>query len=94
WHVTRFYPTFKMTDRGGTPASTLQRAREIGLAEGLRYVFVGNIPGEDGENTVCPQCSKTVIERMGFTIMSQKVEDGKCGYCGTAIAGVFSKGVA
>jgi pyruvate formate lyase activating enzyme len=91
WHVTRFHPTFKMTDRGVTPSSTLQRARQIGLAEGLKYVFVGNIPGEDGENTICPQCSETVLERMGFSMLSQNLVNGKCGNCGQAIAGVFSK---
>jgi len=89
WHVTRFHPTFKMTDRGATPVSTLHRARQIGLAEGLKYVFVGNIPGEDGENTICPQCGETVLERMGFTMVSQNLAGGKCGNCGQAIAGVF-----
>lgn len=94
WHVTRFHPTFKMTDRSPTPTSTLQRAREIGMSEGLKYVFVGNIPGEGGENTVCPQCKETVIERMGFSIMLQNLKDGQCNNCGAAIAGVFSKGVS
>ena len=89
WHVTRFHPTFKMTDRGATPSSTLQRARQIGLAEGLKYVFVGNIPGEGGEDTICPKCSETVVERRGFSIASLKMLNGKCGNCGTAIAGVF-----
>ncbi len=89
WHVTRFHPTFKMTDRNATPVSTLQRARQIGMTEGLKYVFVGNIPGEDGENTICPQCSKTVVERMGFSIVSQNLENGKCGNCSQIIAGVF-----
>jgi pyruvate formate lyase activating enzyme len=91
WHVTRFHPTFKMTDRGATPSSTLQRARQIGIAEGLKYVFVGNIPGEDGENTICPQCGEKVVERTGFSIMSQNLANGKCGNCGHSIAGVFRK---
>ncbi|MDH3391526.1 MAG: AmmeMemoRadiSam system radical SAM enzyme [Desulfobulbaceae bacterium] len=91
WHVTRFHPTFKMTDRVATPSSTLQRARQIGIAEGLKYVFVGNIPGEDGENTICPQCGEKVVERMGFSIMSQNLANGKCGNCGHSIAGVFRK---
>ena len=91
WHVTRFHPTFKMTDRGATPSSALQRARQIGIAEGLKYVFVGNIPGEDGENTICPQCGEKVVERMGFSIMSQNLANGKCGNCGHSIAGVFRK---
>jgi len=92
WHVTRFHPTFKMTDRGATPVPTLQRARQIGIAEGLKYVFVGNIPGEDGESTICPQCKKTVLERMGFTMVSQNLAGGKCGNCGQPIAGVFQEG--
>jgi pyruvate formate lyase activating enzyme len=94
WHVSRFHPTFKMTDRGATPASTLQRARQIGLSEGLKYVFVGNIPGEAGENTLCPRCHETVVARMGFSILSQNLDDGRCGNCGEAIAGVFPKSAA
>jgi len=94
WHVTRFYPTFKMIDREPTPVATLERARNIGLAEGLKNVFVGNIPGEEGESSVCPQCGTTVIERRGFTILSQNMEDGRCGNCNQPIAGVFQKTIA
>ena len=94
WHVSRFHPTFKMTDRDATPPSTLQRARQIGLAEGLKYVFVGNLRGESGENTICPQCGETIVERMGFSIVSQNMANGECGNCGHAIAGVFSKSAA
>ena len=89
WHVSRFHPTFKMTDREPTSVATLERARNIGLAEGLKNVFVGNIPGEEGESTICSQCGTTVIERRGFTILSQKMEDGRCGNCNHSIAGVF-----
>jgi pyruvate formate lyase activating enzyme len=94
WHVTRFHPTFKMTDRIATPVETLQRARQIGMSEGLQYVFVGNIPGEDGENTICPHCSEAVVKRMGFTIMSQSMDQGKCSNCGHSIAGVFAEGAS
>jgi pyruvate formate lyase activating enzyme len=94
WHVSRFHPTFKMTDRDVTPPSTLQRARQIGLAEGLKYVFVGNLRGEGGENTICPQCGETIVERMGFSIVSQNMANGECGNCGHSIAGVFSKSAA
>jgi pyruvate formate lyase activating enzyme len=89
WHVTRFHPTFKMTDREATPVATLERARNIGLAEGLKNVFVGNIPGEEGESTICPSCGTMVIERQGFTILSQNMQNGRCGNCNGAIAGVF-----
>ena len=89
WHVTRFHPTFKMTDRESTPITTLTRARNIGLAEGLKNVFVGNIPGEEGESSNCPRCGTTVIERQGFTILSQNMENGRCGNCDESIAGVF-----
>ena len=94
WHVTRFHPTFKMTDREATPVATLERARSIGLAEGLKNVFVGNIPGEEGESTICPRCDTTVIERRGFTIVSQNMENGRCGNCEEPIAGVFDQTMA
>jgi len=90
WHVTRFHPTYKMTDRNATPVSTLMRARQIGMAEGLKYVFVGNIPGEGGENTICPRCGETVVERFGFSISSHNLKGDKCGNCDQPIAGVFA----
>jgi pyruvate formate lyase activating enzyme len=83
-----------MTDREPTPVVTLEKARKIGLAEGLKNVFVGNIPGEEGESTICPRCGTTVIERRGFTIVSQNMENGKCGNCSESIAGVFANTMA
>ncbi len=88
WHVSRFHPTYKLTDRPATPVSTLHRAREIGLEAGLRYVDEGNIPGSGGENTTCPGCGETVIRRMGYTIRSNHAHGGICEYCGAKIAGV------
>ena len=76
WHVTAFHPTFKMMDRPATPVATLVRAREIGLKAGLRYVYVGNIPGEDGENTYCYACRELLIERLGYTIRRYHLKDG------------------
>ncbi len=89
WHVSRFHPTYKMTDRSATPVSTLLRAREIGLAAGLKYVYVGNIHGENGEDTTCPNCGKTIIARTGYTIVSQAHENGVCNSCGSGLAGIF-----
>lgn len=89
WHVTAFYPTYKMQDRPPTPAATLRQAREIGLEEGLRFVYEGNIPGEGGENTYCPACGAELINRYGFSIRSNSLVDGRCGKCGEVIEGVW-----
>lgn len=88
WHVTAFYPTYKLTDRPRTPAATLRRARQIGLDAGLRYVYEGNIPGEGGENTVCPDCGDILIRRYGFYIEDNRIREGKCPHCDAVIAGV------
>jgi pyruvate formate lyase activating enzyme len=89
WHVSRFHPIYRMTDRPATPVSSIQKAREIGLAEGLQFVYPGNIPGDDGESTFCPTCGKRVIQRWGFIVRSMDVRDGKCGFCGGRIPGVW-----
>ncbi len=88
WHISRFHPTYHLTDRPPTPVSTLIMAREIGIRAGLRYVYVGNVPGEKGEDTFCPQCGKCLIDRWGFSIREYHIKDGGCAYCGTSIAGV------
>ena len=90
WHVTAFYPTYKMTDRESTPVETLRRARDIGLEEGLRFVYEGNIPGEGGENTYCPSCGTELISRFGFSIRQNRLTDGCCSDCGEKIEGVWS----
>ncbi len=89
WHVSAFFPTYKMLDREPTPAETLRRAREIGLAEGLHYVYEGNIPGEGGENTYCPGCGTEVIHRVGYNIRQNNLADGRCSQCGEQLAGVW-----
>lgn len=88
WHLSRFHPTYKLTDRPLTPLSTLRRGREIGLAAGLRYVYEGNVPGEGGENTWCPFCKSLLIKRHGFSIVTDRVKKGTCPDCGAAIAGI------
>jgi pyruvate formate lyase activating enzyme len=89
WHVSAFYPTYKMLNRPRTPAETLRRARQIGLEMGLRYVYTGNIPGEDGEKTFCYACGALVIDRFGFTIRHNYLKDGTCAQCGAVIDGVW-----
>ena len=91
WHVTAFHPTYKMMDREATPVSILRRAREIGLEEGLRFVYEGNIPGEGGENTYCPACGAELIRRHGFSIVKNNMKDGCCQKCGEQIEGVWKQ---
>lgn len=90
WHVTQFYPTYKLTDKPRTPVQTLRRAREIGFEAGLKYVYEGNVPGEGGENTYCPQCKELLIARFGFSIRALRIEQGTCRKCGYRLEGVWA----
>jgi len=92
WHVTQFYPTYKLINLPRTPLKTLHKARDIGRAAGLRYVYEGNVPGDGGENTWCPSCKALLIERYGFTIASNNILNGSCPGCGTVIAGLGMQG--
>jgi pyruvate formate lyase activating enzyme len=89
WHISRFHPTYKLTDRPPTPVQTLLKAREIGMQAGLKYVYTGNVPGDTGENTFCPGCGEMVIERWGFQVGNMRIKDGQCSQCGTGIDGVW-----
>ncbi len=89
WHLSAFYPTYKMLHLPRTPSATLHRAREIGIKAGLRYVYCGNIPGQGGEDTICPDCGRTVIERMGFRVVRNDVIRGKCRHCHALIEGLW-----
>jgi len=88
WHLSRFYPAYKLTDVAPTPVETLRRASRIGREAGLHYVYEGNVPGSSGENTLCPQCGHTLIARHGFSILKYDIDQGKCSKCGKEIAGV------
>lgn len=90
WHISRFHPRYRMTDRGPTPAAAIQRAAGIGKAAGLKYVYSGNIPGDAGENTACAACGQLLIGRYGFTIERLELVDGRaCPNCGTPLNGIF-----
>ncbi|HLO25285.1 MAG TPA: AmmeMemoRadiSam system radical SAM enzyme [Geobacteraceae bacterium] len=88
WHVTQFYPTYRLTDRPRTPVATLRRARQIGLDAGLRYVYEGNVPGEGGENTYCPGCGELLIKRLGYHIQENRIRSGHCPSCEADIDGI------
>ncbi len=91
-HFTAFHPDYKMPDIPATPAATLRRARDIALAEGLRYVFTGNVHDERGGTTFCPSCQSALIVRDWYRIEEYRVtSDGKCPDCGAAIAGRFGE---
>ncbi|MBW8034840.1 MAG: AmmeMemoRadiSam system radical SAM enzyme [Planctomycetes bacterium] len=89
WHVSRFYPMYKMSDHGSTPTETMMRAYEIGKKAGLNYVYVGNLPSARAESTYCRQCGEMVIERVGYTLGKICIKDGQCANCQAKVAGRF-----
>lgn len=89
-HFTRFHPTYRLTDLPPTPVATLERAWDIGRGAGLHYVYLGNVPGHPGENTVCPGCGGIVIRRMGFQVLQNNLKDGACLGCHRRIPGLWS----
>jgi len=84
-HFSRFYPHYKLADRPPTPVETLERAVKIAREEGLRYIYIGNVPGHEADNTRCPECGELLIERQGFIVTRYDVKDGKCPKCGAEI---------
>lgn len=88
WHISRFHPTYKLTDRPPTSAESIHQARRIGLDAGLRYVYSGNLPGDEGENTICYSCGLRLIDRWGYHISKNVIMDGKCPKCGATIDGM------
>ncbi len=88
WHISRFSPAYKLTDKPSTPTRTLQRARQIGLEAGLRYVYEGNVPGSEGESTYCYNCGNPIVRRYGYFISEKHIQDSRCTFCGVTIDGV------
>jgi len=88
-HFSRFYPHFQMRNLPPTPADTLERARQIAKAEGLYFVYVGNLTMEHGGDTFCPGCGKLLVQRFGYWVAENNIENGRCPNCGTEIYGVW-----
>jgi len=88
-HFTRFHPQYLLKNLPPTPVTTLERAKAIADAEGLRYVYVGNVPGHPAEKTYCPGCGTVVVDRLGYTVRNVAVTNGKCKQCGHGVAGVW-----
>lgn len=88
WHVSKFYPMYKLNDLPSTPLATLRLAHDIGKAAGLNYVYLGNVPGQ-GEDTFCYNCNEVLIGRVGYYVKKNIIEGGECPKCKTKIEGVW-----
>ncbi|MBI2263957.1 MAG: hypothetical protein HYU64_02095 [Armatimonadetes bacterium] len=86
-HFSRFYPSYKLKNLPPTPVSTLEEARKTALSTGLKYVYIGNLPGHNGGNTYCTKCRSLVVQRIGFRVVSNRVRRGSCPTCGTGLPG-------
>lgn len=89
-HFTAFHPDFRMTDKSRTPSSTLDMARRIANEAGIKYCYVGNVHNTEGQTTYCPGCHTPLIKRDWHSVISNRLQEGKCYLCGSPVAGVFS----
>jgi len=89
-HFSRFYPIHKLEQLPPTPLDILNKAFNIASGEGLKFVYTGNIPGNEKSNTICPGCNSTIVTRKGYRITSNSITDGKCDNCGEAIDGIWN----
>lgn len=90
WHISRYYPRYHYDGAPPTPVSTLERAREIGLSEGLHFVYTGNVVGHEGEHTYCPDCGRLIVSRRGFAVEKSALQGSRCAHCSRTIPGRFS----
>jgi pyruvate formate lyase activating enzyme len=88
-HFTQFHPEYLLKNLPITPVPTLERAKAIADAEGLHYVYIGNVPGHPAQNTYCPKCRRMVVERLGFTASQMLIRKGACPFCSQAIPGIW-----
>ena len=88
-HFSRFTPMYKLNRLPATPPEILEKAHEIAIEAGMKYVYIGNVPGHEAQDTYCPACRKKIIDRSGFRIRENHIVDGHCGFCGEPIAGVW-----
>ncbi len=89
-HFSRFHPTYKLEQLPPTPVDILRSAAKIASGEGLKYVYIGNVPGNEMADTRCPSCGSVVVSRQGFTVTSNNITGGKCNKCGRIIEGIWS----
>ena len=89
-HFSRFTPAFKLQNLPPTPLEKLYQAYRIAKDAGLKYVYLGNVPGNPQENTYCPNCKKIAVERIGYQILQNNIKNSKCKFCGYKIAGIWN----
>ena len=85
WHVTRFYPHHNLMHLPATPIATLERAYDIGQKAGLKFIYAGNVPGHQSENTVCYSCGKVVVRRFGYEAEIVGLDGSRCRFCGAEL---------
>jgi pyruvate formate lyase activating enzyme len=90
WHLERFMPEYQLAKLPPTPQATLEKARQIGLDAGLRFVYISNLAPHEGNHSYCPGCRKAVIRRLGFKVLGNDLRDGRCPHCGMAWPGLWS----
>ena len=89
-HFTRFHPSYRLQNVPATPVPTLERCRNVALAEGLKFVYLGNVPGHPGEHTYCPGCGKLLIRRIGMAVTENRMQAGGCPDCHRKLPGLWS----
>ncbi len=89
WHISRFHPTYRLTNVRPTPPESIRKAKDIGYEAGLKYVYTGNLPGDEGEKTFCHQCNELLIDRYGFYVRKNVIAEGLCPKCSARIPGVW-----
>lgn len=85
WHITRFHPDYLLRDLPSTPLETLKKAYQWGKEEGLKFIYAGNVPGNDMENTVCYSCGRRIVQRTGYSTRVTGLKDSCCLYCGANV---------
>jgi pyruvate formate lyase activating enzyme len=88
-HLSRFFPSYKLTHLPPTPIKVLEQARKIATDAGLHYVIIGNVPGHVSNSTFCPKCGKPLISRVYFEVTKNDLQDGTCRFCGHKVPGIW-----
>jgi len=90
WHISRFHPTYRLSSIHSTSPDTIRKARDLGYEAGLKYVYSGNLPGDTGEKTFCHKCGELLIDRFGFNVIKNTIEENNCPKCSSEIPGVWT----